>query len=94
MPLIKVNQTMLDMAVQHTGQLDGLFALATLNGKSITAQLEPGTTLLGFASTDRKVSNFFEQSQYDVVTIEPSLTSFTLPTGIGYMQVGSTFIVS
>lgn len=90
----KVNQNMLDMTVQHTGELSNLFALAVLNGKSITENIVPGTLLSPLTATERRTTKFFEAAEYDVVTIEPSLTSFTLPTGIGYMQIGTTFIVS
>ncbi|MBL0144941.1 MAG: hypothetical protein IPP48_03445 [Chitinophagaceae bacterium] len=94
MLVTKVNQNMLDLTVQHTGDLANLFALAKLNGISINHIPDAGNMLLPVEITEKKTVRFFEQINYDVVTIEPSFTTPIPLTGIGSMQVGTTFIVS
>lgn len=81
---------MLDMAVQHTGELDNLFLLALANGKGITDDLVPGQSLQVVAVTDKRVTRVFEKIEYDVITVlKPAL----ILGGIGYMQIGTSFKV-
>jgi hypothetical protein len=88
---IKPNQNMLDMVVQHSGELANLFLLAQLNGVSITANLTPGNNLKPVPITDKRVVSLFEKIDYDCTTfIKPGINS----RGIGYMKIGATFIVS
>lgn len=88
---IKQNQTMLDMSVQHTGDLSNLFLLAMANGKSITDDLVPGQELTAVPVTDKRVTRVFDKIEYDVTTaVKPGL----ILGGIGYMQIGTSFKVS
>lgn len=88
---IKQNQNLLDMTVQYTGELSNLFLLAQLNGLSITADLTPGNNLNEVPVTDKRVSNLFAKIEYDCTTfLRPDLNK----RGIGYMKIGTSFIVS
>ena len=87
---IKQNQTMVDMVVQHTGELANLFLISLTNGKSITEDLVPGQSLQAVPVTDKRVTRVFEKIEYDVITLlKPGL----ILGGIGYMQIGTSFKV-
>lgn len=43
--IVKDRQTMLDVALQTSGSLEGLIALAIVNGRSVTAELADGEEL-------------------------------------------------
>lgn len=88
---IKQNQTLPDMAVQHTGSMESLFLLAVLNKKSITTELVPGDSLQDVPVTDKRVTRAFAKIEYDVITI---ILPPPVPGGIGYMQIGNSFKVS
>lgn len=91
MPVIKQNQTPLDMTVQYTGSLDNLFTVAMANGIGITDDLTPGNSIAEATATDKRVTNLFAKKEYDVTTgLRPILTL----GGIGYMQIGTNFKVS
>ena len=88
---IKQNQNLLDMVVQHTGQLDNLFLLAQLNALSITGDLVAGHQLQEVPVTDKRVVNLFAKKEYDCTTfLKPVFTQ----GGIGFMKIGTSFIVS
>lgn len=87
---IKQNQNLLDIAVQYTGELDNLMALAQANGISITSALLPGNTLVEVPVTNKRVTTTFERIEYDCTTImRPPMSH----RGIGYMIIGRTFKV-
>ena len=87
---IKRQQTLVDYVVQNAGAVDYLFDTANLNGLSITDSLQPGT-LLKVKEENSKVTNVFNSFSIDIIT--PVRVRST-KSGIGYMKIGTNFIVS
>lgn len=92
MPIIKKNQTLLDMACQYAGTMEQLLTIAANNNKSITEDLTAGEELL-ITATDLGVTNYFKKRKdyLDAVTIYlgPEVLG-----GIGYMKIGKSFKVT
>lgn len=87
---IKRQQTLVDYVVQNAGALDYLFDIASLNGISITEQVQPGT-VLKVVENDVRVPKMFSTMLIDIIS--PVRTKGILK-GIGYMQIGTNFKVS
>jgi hypothetical protein len=90
MAVIKRFQTLADFACQHGGNIESLLSVAVLNGISPTANVEPGT-VLKLQVIDIRQSQFFLTNKAVDIT---SQGSDTIQGGIGYMQIGTNFIVS
>jgi hypothetical protein len=95
--IIKKRQTLVDFVTQHTGgSADELFKTALDNGISPTDDIQPGTALVTtvvkqdvvdlFANKDSGSAPIDIISNVDVNEI--------VQGGIGYMKIGSSFIVS
>lgn len=52
-------QSMLDMAVQHTGSMEGAFALSRANGVSLTEDLPLGALLVLPEASDKRTAVVF-----------------------------------
>ena len=65
------NQSLLDLALQHTGTIESIFELAVLNEKSITDDMVAGASLL-----IGEISNKDILSYYTVKNIQPA-TAFS-----------------
>lgn len=89
--MVKKHQTIVDFVCQNAGEISGLFTTALLNGLSITQEVAEGA-VLKVAQTQLKVINYFKTNGIDIVSSRSS--SDTMSGGIGYMQIGSSFIVS
>jgi len=89
------NQSLLDLAIQHTGSVTNAFAIAVANNISVSSFLIAGTELLiPDVMKDEDILNFYNSKQ-----IKPATGTVKTPLpiergGIGYMQIGSTFKVS
>ena len=59
-----VEQTLVDIAVQYLGSAEAVYALAQLNGLSITSILANGQELLLPKVENEKVVQVFKQSDY------------------------------
>ena len=90
------NQSLLDIAVQHTGAVEHTFALAVANGLSLTDDLPAGTEikLPDSVNKDSDVLNY-----YSAKRLQPA-TAVILPPeeerleGIGYWIIQTDFKVS
>ena len=87
---IQQHQTLLDFAVQHAGDLQGLFQIAGDNGIGVTDAPAPGA-VLQVEVEKIEVAGFFADA-VDQPTTRPEAQR--LPGGIGYMQIGNNFKVS
>ena len=65
------NQSLLDLALQHTGTIESIFELAVLNEKSVTDDMVAGASLL-----IGEISNKDILSYYTAKNIQPA-TAFT-----------------
>lgn len=90
------NQTLADMALQGSGQLDVLVQLALLNGMGITDRLVPGQVVAAIAPLPpKRITALRLQLPDNLPASGDDFTGeATLPGGIGFMQVGNNFIVS
>ena len=88
-------QSMLDVAVQHSGGIESVFDLAFSNGLSITDDINPYDSLLGCESiVDSDIVDYYSNK---------GIVPFTAPTvddltqhpvgGINFMGIEIDFIV-
>lgn len=90
------NQSLLDIAIQHTGDVTNAFALAVANGISVTDDLQPGADLVipDDITTDADILNYYSAkglqpaTGYTATAIAPELE------GIGYWIIQKNFKVS
>jgi hypothetical protein len=91
------NQTLLDIAIQEYGTIESIFELAMANDLSIHTSAVAGAVYqIPQVKNNTEVLNYYKNQQ-----IKPStkITSahkdaIVTPSGIGYMAIGATFIVS
>ena len=90
-------QAVIDIAMQELGDVERLFELCLLNDVNITDELEPGTvfTVPDFATDKKRVVAFFSDKTLAPASIDDlGYLPMLPPGGVGWMQVGSTFISS
>ena len=91
------NQSLLDLAIQHTGSVENAFILALQNGKSLTDDLESGEALNLEPTTINQNKDIL--SYYQSKKLQPA-TAVILPPeaerleGIGYWVIQTDFKVS
>ena len=89
-------QSLLDMAIQHTGAVESVFAIAVANGLSLTDDLPAGAEIKipDSMNKDSDVLNY-----YSAKRLQPA-TAVILPPeeerleGIGYWAISVDFKVS
>ena len=94
--IILHNQSLLDLAVQHTGAVESVFAIAVANGLSLTDDLPAGAEIKipDSVNKDSDVLNY-----YIAKRLQPA-TAVILPPeaerleGIGYWAISVDFKVS
>ena len=91
------NQSLLDLAIQHTGSVENAFILALQNGKSLTDDLEYGEALNLEPTAINQNKDIL--SYYQSKKLQPA-TAVILPPeaerleGIGYWVIQTDFKVS
>lgn len=96
--IILTHQSILDIAIQHTGTVENCFAIAVSNGFSVSDILSAGSSA---EIPEDILKNTDVLNEYSAKKIQPA-TGFTtgenseIPTlkGIGYMQIENGFKVS
>ena len=93
------NQSLIDVAIQHTGTIENAFKIAVANGLSLTDELQPGAQLIipEDVQMNNDVVNYFAAKGIQPatgLTENDLLIAQTVQRGIGYMQIGKTFKVS
>ena len=91
------NQSLLDLALQHTGGIESIFELAVLNGKSVTDDMTAGASLL----VEEATTNKDILAYYTSKNIQPA-TAFTKADeqvferleGISIWAINLDFIIS
>lgn len=84
----------MDMAVQHTGDATGLFAMAKLNGISMTEELAIGTYIEIPDAVNEEIKQWFIDNGDIVATDNPEPGEPARLEGIGYWIIGQDFVVS
>lgn len=94
--IILHNQSLLDIAIQHTGAVENTFAIAVANGLSLTDDLPTGAEIKipDSANKDNDVLNY-----YTAKSLQPATAVIMLPEeerleGIGYWVIQTDFKVS
>ena len=89
-------QSLLDIAVQHTGAVENTFAIAVANGLSLTDDLPAGAEIKipDSANKDSDVLNY-----YIAKSLQPATAVILLPEeerleGIGYWVIQTDFKVN
>lgn len=86
------NQSLLDLCLQHTGSIAGVFELAQANGLSITDDLEAGNAL---EVADSLIKDKDILSYYTAKNIQPATAWVETATmqGISYWTINVDFVV-
>jgi hypothetical protein len=84
-------QNLLDIALQYCGDFASAIEIARLNGLSLTDDIDPGTELaLPDVADTRTVANFKSLGIAPATAIQEG----DLPTGLGYLIIGESFMVN
>lgn len=88
------NQSLLDLAIQHTGTAENAFAMALANGLSLTDDLTAGESLQLTAygiQQNKEVLNYYQSKNIQPATAITAAVE--QPHGISYWAIGIDFIV-
>lgn len=85
-------QTMIDIALQEVGDVEDLFRLAALNGKSITERLIAGellqTGIIDNSALAKGIAQVLQKIMNKPASDDTAFTTPTLPPGgIGFMRI-------
>lgn len=93
--IILHNQSLLDIAIQHTGKVENAFAIAVANGLSVSDELVVGQALeLPELDKEIEVYNYYRAKRLQPATAVTDSTVIPAGRGIGWMQIGKDFKVS
>ena len=94
--IILHNQSLLDIAIQHTGAVENTFALAVANGLSLTDDLPAGAEIKipDSANKDSDVLNYYTSKRLQPATAVIMLPEEERLEGIGYWAISVDFKVS
>ena len=95
--LIFPGQTLADMAIQQLGSVEAIFALANLNGLSISDEIMPGQTLnYSLTPYDKNVYKLYQDKKLKPASAvsKPGQETPVDLEGIGYWIIQKDFIVS
>lgn len=86
--IVKLGQSLLDYTLQHYGSVQGLIDVMKRNDLSLLDRIEPGAIY----TVPVTVSSVVSYTKANKITFA-SYKNEELFKGIGYMKIGSTFIV-
>ena len=94
--IILHNQSLLDLAVQHTGAVENTFAFAVANGLSLTDDLPAGAEikLPDSLNKDNDVLNYYTAKRLQPATAVIMLPEEERLEGIGYWVIQTDLKVS
>ena len=94
--IILHNQSLLDIAIQHTGSVENAFILALQNGKSLTDDLVAGEQLsLKNTKNNKDILSYYQSKKLQPATGVSHTGSSSLQLqGIGYWVISNDFKVS
>ena len=89
-------QSLLDIAIQHTGAVESVFAIAVANGLSLTDDLPAGAEikLPDSVNKDSDVLNYYSAKRLQPATAVIMLPEEERLEGIGYWAISVDFKVS
>lgn len=86
-------QSFLDKVIETTGNIENGFKMSILNGVSITDDVVIGQELKTTGVTLKSVVSIFNDNKRPATAITMEQMQEIESKGIGYMRIGSTFIV-
>lgn len=93
--IVKDRQTLLDIALQTSGSMEAVMDLALANGLSITDELSDGRVLETVEVIDAAVVERYEiNGIFPATEASDEERSAMAWEGIGFMEIGTDFIVS
>lgn len=94
--IAKQGQCFFDLVIQGTGNIENAFAMALLNGLSMTDSLTIGQEVAPSTVTSKAVVALFGPKNYPATCEALPESGVLSPVlgGIGYMIIEDTFIVS
>ena len=94
--IILHNQSILDLAIQHTGSVENAFILALQNGKSLTDDLVAGEQLyLENTKNNKDILSYYQSKKLQPATgVSHTGGSSLQLQGIGYWVISNDFKVS
>ena len=89
------NQSILDIAIQHTGSVFNAFAIATANDMAVSETLIAGTSILipDNVLNDESILNYYKAKEIQPATSLTDVQSVIEYKGIGYMIIEDNFKV-
>lgn len=91
-------QSLLDLAIQHTGSVENAFALALANNKSLTDDLEAGENIELTAygiQQNKDILNYYTAKKLQPATgFSSQQFSNDKPQGVDYWAIQMDFVVS
>ena len=92
--IVKDRQTLLDVAIQTSGSLEGLMELSIANGRSITDEFADGEELATMGVVDATVVKQYEISKIFPATEADEENRVVMPWGgVGFMGVEIDFVI-
>ena len=94
--IILHNQSILDLAIQHTGSVENAFILALQNGKSLTDDLVAGEQLyLENTKNNKDILSYYQSKKLQPATgVSHTGGSLLQLQGIGYWVIQTDFKIS
>ncbi|MFV8392740.1 hypothetical protein [Flavobacterium sp. LB2P6] len=86
-------QSFLDKVIETTGDIENGFKMSILNGLSITNDVVIGQELKTTEVTLKSIVSIFNDKKRPATAISMEQMQEIESKGIGYMRIGSTFIV-
>jgi hypothetical protein len=91
--IVYQGQSFLDKVLENTGSIENAFAMALINGISVTDDVVIGQELKVTAVTSKAIVSIFNENKRPATAITMNHLQEIKNKGIGYMRIGSTFIV-
>ena len=88
--IVRPGQTLSDIAVQHLGSAEGVFALASANGLSVTDELVGGSVVELGEILDKRSARFYSNK----INKPSANIKEDIRDGIGRWVVGETFTIT
>ena len=92
------NQSLLDLAIQHTGSVENAFAIAVANGLSLTDELVSGESLSLTAygiQQNKDILGYYQAKRLQPATaINNQESRIEKLEGIDYWVISTEFIIS
>lgn len=89
------NQTILDISIQDTGNVENCFQIAVANGRSVSDELTSGMNFKGAEAPkiDEDILTYFKAKKIHPATGSNAEIDIPELGGIGYMRIGGNFKV-